>query len=130
MHITYHLFPLVCVCVCVCYACRWLPSCASLFVTFKDSWLPLVPKKASIAPVKAQKLFFCVAALMSLQLRSLVVASLQDLLQFFQLHQVLKPVTRLHDTFCFKMKSHRLMNSNIVLRWMLNNVMRLTFIKQ
>ncbi|XP_077075428.1 dynein axonemal heavy chain 3 isoform X1 [Siphateles boraxobius] len=65
----------------------WLPSCASLFVTFKDSWLPLVPKKASIAPVKAQKLFFCVAALMSLQLRSLVVASLQDLLQFFQLHQ-------------------------------------------
>lgn len=49
--------------------------------------------QASIAPVKAQKLFFCVAALMSLQLRSLVVASLQDLLQFFQLHQVLKPVT-------------------------------------
>ncbi|XP_043082022.1 dynein axonemal heavy chain 3 [Puntigrus tetrazona] len=65
----------------------WLPCCASLFVTFKDSWLPLVPKKASIAPVKAQKLFYCVAALMSLQLRSLVVASLQDLLQFFQLHQ-------------------------------------------
>ncbi|XP_056119629.1 dynein axonemal heavy chain 3 [Rhinichthys klamathensis goyatoka] len=65
----------------------WLPSCASLFVTFKDLWLPLVPKKASIAPVKAQKLFFSVAALMSLQLRSLVVASLQDLLQFFQLHQ-------------------------------------------
>ncbi|KAK2870454.1 hypothetical protein Q8A67_024846 [Cirrhinus molitorella] len=65
----------------------WLPCCASLFVTFKDSWLPLVPKKASIAPVKAQKLFYCVAALMSLQLRSLVVASLQDLLKFFQIHQ-------------------------------------------
>ncbi|XP_050953838.1 dynein axonemal heavy chain 3 [Labeo rohita] len=65
----------------------WLPRCASLFVTFKDSWLPLVPKKASIAPVKAQKLFYCVAALMSLQLRSLVVASLQDLLKFFQIHQ-------------------------------------------
>uniref|UniRef100_A0A672RW76 Uncharacterized protein n=1 Tax=Sinocyclocheilus grahami TaxID=75366 RepID=A0A672RW76_SINGR len=65
----------------------WLPRCASLFVTFKDSWLPLVPKKASISPVKAQKLFYSVAALMSLQLRSLVVASLLDLLQFFQLHQ-------------------------------------------
>uniref|UniRef100_A0A671RBC6 Dynein heavy chain linker domain-containing protein n=1 Tax=Sinocyclocheilus anshuiensis TaxID=1608454 RepID=A0A671RBC6_9TELE len=65
----------------------WLPRCASLFVTFKDSWLPLVPKKASISPVKAQKLFYSVAALMSLQLRGLVVASLQDLLQFFQLHQ-------------------------------------------
>lgn len=85
----YHLLPLLFVFVCVCVLCSWLPRCASLFVTFKDSWLPLVPKKASIAPVKAQKLFYCVATLMSLQLRSLVVASLQDLLQFFQLHQVL-----------------------------------------
>ncbi|KAL7873931.1 hypothetical protein SRHO_G00049010 [Serrasalmus rhombeus] len=66
---------------------KWLPSCASLFVTYKDVWLPLVPQSDHIAPVKAQEFFSCVAALMSLQLRSLVVASLQELLQFLMLHQ-------------------------------------------
>ncbi|TRY89707.1 hypothetical protein DNTS_033848, partial [Danionella cerebrum] len=65
----------------------WLPQCADLFMIFKDCWLPLVPKKTSMAPEKAQKLFYCAAALMSLQLRSLVITSLQDFLQFFQLHQ-------------------------------------------
>lgn len=68
--------------------CRWLPHCVSLFEKFADAWLPLVPKKASLAPVKICELLNCVAALMSLQLRSLVIASLHDLLQFLQLHQV------------------------------------------
>ncbi|XP_051969464.1 dynein axonemal heavy chain 3 [Xyrauchen texanus] len=66
---------------------NWLPCCASLFATFKDTWYPLVPKKVTSPPIQVERLFFCVAALMSLQLRSLVIASLQDLLQFFQLHQ-------------------------------------------
>ncbi|KAJ7985025.1 hypothetical protein DPEC_G00360850 [Dallia pectoralis] len=66
---------------------RWLPRCASLFVSYKDLWLPLVPQKDHVAPASAQEFFSCVAALMSLQLRSLVIASLQDLLQFFTLHQ-------------------------------------------
>ncbi|XP_037391966.1 dynein heavy chain 3, axonemal [Pygocentrus nattereri] len=66
---------------------KWLPSCASLFVTYKDVWLPLVPQSDHVAPVKAQEFFSCVAVLMSLQLRSLVVASLQELLQFLMLHQ-------------------------------------------
>ncbi|XP_056593901.1 dynein axonemal heavy chain 3 isoform X3 [Triplophysa dalaica] len=66
---------------------NWLPHCVSLFEKFADAWLPLVPKKASLAPVKICELLNCVAALMSLQLRSLVIASLHDLLQFLQLHQ-------------------------------------------
>ncbi|XP_014014461.1 dynein axonemal heavy chain 3 [Salmo salar] len=66
---------------------RWLPRCVSLFVTYKDLWLPLVPQSDHVAPVSAQEFFSCVAALMSLQLRSLIIASLQDLLQFFTLHQ-------------------------------------------
>ncbi|KAL0984291.1 hypothetical protein UPYG_G00139540 [Umbra pygmaea] len=66
---------------------RWLPQCASLFVTNKDLWLPLVPQSESAAPVSAQEFFSCAAALMSLQLRSLVIASLHDLLEFFTLHQ-------------------------------------------
>ncbi|XP_072535232.1 dynein axonemal heavy chain 3 [Salminus brasiliensis] len=66
---------------------KWLPHCASLFVTSKDTWLHLVPQSDHGAPVKVQELFSCAAALMSLQLRSLVVASLQDLLQFLMLYQ-------------------------------------------
>ncbi|XP_058254502.1 dynein axonemal heavy chain 3 [Hemibagrus wyckioides] len=65
----------------------WLPQCASLFYTYKDAWLPLVPKRDDVVPVKARKFFSCVAALMSFQLRSLVIASLHDLLHFLSLYQ-------------------------------------------
>ncbi|KAK1794827.1 hypothetical protein P4O66_009897, partial [Electrophorus voltai] len=66
---------------------RWIPCCASLFVTFKDLWLPLVPESDHVAPVTAQEFFSCVAALMSLQLRSLVSSSLHDLLDSLTLYQ-------------------------------------------
>nr|XP_023674913.1 dynein heavy chain 3, axonemal [Paramormyrops kingsleyae] len=65
----------------------WLPRCASLFITHKDCWLTLVPPSELEAPGSAQEFFSCAAALMSLQLRSLVIASLQELLDFFLLHQ-------------------------------------------
>ncbi|TSO57256.1 Dynein heavy chain 3, axonemal [Bagarius yarrelli] len=71
---------------------KWLPQCSSLFYTYKNSWLPLVPQRHDVAPVMAQKFFSCVAALMSLQLRSLVIASLQDLLHFLSLHQKIEEV--------------------------------------
>lgn len=67
---------------------RWLPHCASLFNTFEDLWLPLIPKSEQVAPVGVQEFFNCVAALMSLQLRSLVIESLEDLLYFFTVHEV------------------------------------------
>ncbi|KAM7373014.1 hypothetical protein PAMP_007900 [Pampus punctatissimus] len=66
---------------------KWLPHCASLFDIFKDLWLPLIPKSEHVAPVGVQEFFNCVAALMSLQLRSLVIESLQDLLYFFTTHE-------------------------------------------
>uniref|UniRef100_A0A3B1K203 Dynein heavy chain tail domain-containing protein n=1 Tax=Astyanax mexicanus TaxID=7994 RepID=A0A3B1K203_ASTMX len=50
-------------------------------LTYEETWLPLVPRGERSLPVRVQELFSCAAALMSLQLRSLVVASLQDLLQ-------------------------------------------------
>lgn len=68
---------------------RWLPQCAALFDTFKDLWLPLIPESEQMAPIAVQEFFSCVASLMSLQLRSLVVDSLQDMLYVFTLHQVL-----------------------------------------
>uniref|UniRef100_A0A3B5AK42 Dynein axonemal heavy chain 3 n=1 Tax=Stegastes partitus TaxID=144197 RepID=A0A3B5AK42_9TELE len=66
---------------------RWLPHCASLFGTFEDLWLPLIPKSDQEAPVRVGEFFSCVAALMSVQLRSLVVQSLENLLQFFMIHK-------------------------------------------
>ncbi|XP_010794887.1 dynein heavy chain 3, axonemal-like [Notothenia coriiceps] len=65
----------------------WLPHCASLFETFEYLWLPLIPKSEDLAPFSVQQFFSCVAALMSLQLRSLVQDSLQDLLYFFSIHE-------------------------------------------
>ncbi|KAM4725109.1 LOW QUALITY PROTEIN: dynein axonemal heavy chain 3-like [Anableps anableps] len=62
----------------------WLPYCASLFVVHENMWLPLLPKNE---PLRVQGFFRCVAALMSLQLRSMVIDSLQDLLQFFLRHK-------------------------------------------
>lgn len=90
---------------------RWLPRCASLLETFGDLWVPLIPECEQVAPVAVQEFFNCVAALMSLQLRSLVVNSLQDLLYFFTIHEVwikyiviLKSFSYLLDlTFCISL---------------------------
>ncbi|CAL8305136.1 unnamed protein product [Lota lota] len=67
---------------------RWLPHCSSLLGAFMEPGVPLGPESERAAPMRAHSEFFsCVGALMSLQLRSLVIASLQDLLHFFSLHQ-------------------------------------------
>ncbi|CAG5890787.1 unnamed protein product [Menidia menidia] len=65
----------------------WLPLCASLFVTYENLWLPYLPKNAQISTEGVQEFFNCVAALMSLHLRSLVIDSLEDLLQFFMTYK-------------------------------------------
>uniref|UniRef100_A0A3B5L0R2 Uncharacterized protein n=1 Tax=Xiphophorus couchianus TaxID=32473 RepID=A0A3B5L0R2_9TELE len=62
----------------------WLPYCVSLFVMHESMWVDLLPESE---PVLVAEFFHCVAALMSLQLRSLVIDSLQDLLQFFLRHK-------------------------------------------
>ncbi|XP_042559183.1 dynein axonemal heavy chain 3 isoform X2 [Clupea harengus] len=61
---------------------RWLPRCASLFVNYKDQWMKQAPQNKYVVKVSGQEFFSCVATLMSMQLRSLVIASLQDLLSF------------------------------------------------
>ncbi|XP_008419893.1 dynein heavy chain 3, axonemal isoform X1 [Poecilia reticulata] len=62
----------------------WLPYCVSLFVVHEHMWVNLLPENE---PILVAEFFHCVAALMSLQLRSLVIDSLQDLLQFFLRHK-------------------------------------------
>uniref|UniRef100_A0A8C6KXL8 Dynein, axonemal, heavy chain 12 n=1 Tax=Nothobranchius furzeri TaxID=105023 RepID=A0A8C6KXL8_NOTFU len=63
----------------------WLPFCASLFVNLES--LSLIPSTKLAAHAGFQEIFSCAAALMSLQLRGLVSASLQDLQEFFMIHQ-------------------------------------------
>ncbi|XP_029995048.1 dynein heavy chain 3, axonemal-like [Sphaeramia orbicularis] len=59
---------------------KWLPQCVSVIYTYmKESKQGL--------PVTAHEFFSCVAALMSLHLRSLVIESLQDVLYFFSIHK-------------------------------------------
>ncbi|CAJ1083860.1 dynein axonemal heavy chain 3 [Xyrichtys novacula] len=66
---------------------KWLPLCASVFNTYQHLWHPLLPESKQEPPVALQEFFSCVAALMSLQLRSLVIKSLEDLLYVFTLHE-------------------------------------------
>lgn len=56
---------------------KWIPSCAEVFHQLKHCWSYLVPKKSGESFQIVEKLFTSVCALMSLQLRSLVMKSLQ-----------------------------------------------------
>ncbi|KAG8433111.1 hypothetical protein GDO86_017410 [Hymenochirus boettgeri] len=66
---------------------RWIPTCASLFKSQQDKWVHLVPQHDYDSTLQVQELFACVSSLMSLQLRGMVINSLQDLLSFFSIHQ-------------------------------------------
>ncbi|KAM4697749.1 dynein axonemal heavy chain 3 [Rhinophrynus dorsalis] len=66
---------------------KWIPTCASLFLSQKDKWVHLVPQNDSDSTLQVQEFFACVASLMSLQLRRMVISSLEDLLSFFTIHK-------------------------------------------
>jgi len=62
--------------------------CAELFIDKKELWQHLVPPHENDSTELVREFFSSVAALMSAQLRSLVINSLADLLSFIQIHQV------------------------------------------
>ncbi|XP_072275027.1 dynein axonemal heavy chain 3 [Pyxicephalus adspersus] len=66
---------------------KWIPACASLFITHKDKWINLVPQNEEDSAVLVQEFFACVSSLMSLQLRGMVINSLNDLVSFFNIHK-------------------------------------------
>ncbi|KAK0049220.1 dynein heavy chain 3 axonemal-like isoform X1 [Biomphalaria pfeifferi] len=66
---------------------NWIPSCAKLFVDYKEMWQGLVPPGEYDNTELVQEFFSCVASLMSLQLRSMVINSLSDFLNFFKHHE-------------------------------------------
>ncbi|XP_053327633.1 dynein axonemal heavy chain 3 [Spea bombifrons] len=65
---------------------KWIPACASLFVSQKDKWIHLVPQNDDDS-TQVEEYFECVSSLMSLQLRGMVIGSLEDLLSFFNIHK-------------------------------------------
>ena len=67
---------------------RWLPDCAQLFVTNKPAWQYLVPDNDVDSTELVQEFFSSVALLMSMQLRSAVVESLNEFLEFVKIHKV------------------------------------------
>lgn len=66
---------------------RWIPECASVLNFYKDLWLQRIPQ-TSEAPVYVLEFFSWVSSLMSLQLRTLVMDSLNDLLNFICKYKV------------------------------------------
>uniref|UniRef100_A0A8C3QX22 Uncharacterized protein n=1 Tax=Cyanoderma ruficeps TaxID=181631 RepID=A0A8C3QX22_9PASS len=66
---------------------KWIPTCASIFIARRNMWLHFAPQRDSDSPEKVESYFSSVAALMSLQLREMVINSLEDLLAFFMIHK-------------------------------------------
>ncbi len=70
------------------YIFRWIPTCAKAFIDQKEKWAYLIPQNDTDPTDLAQLFFACVASVMSNQLRSMVINSLSDFLDFFKIHEV------------------------------------------
>ena len=67
---------------------RWIPACAQILIEERQEWMHLVPSAESDSTALVQQFFACLAALMSTQLRSLVINSLADFVSFLSLYKV------------------------------------------
>jgi hypothetical protein len=67
---------------------RWIPTCAQLFVSQKEHWVHFSPKSNYDSSRNIEEYFASVGSFMSLQLRELVIKSLEDLVSFFMVHKV------------------------------------------
>lgn len=68
---------------------RWIPACAQILIEHRQEWTHLVPNSEGDSAALVQQFFACLAALMSMQLRSLVINSLADFVSFLYLYQVM-----------------------------------------
>ncbi|NXH72361.1 DYH3 protein, partial [Hydrobates tethys] len=66
---------------------KWIPTCASILLDQKRKWLHFAPENDCDSSQRVESYFHSVATLMSLQLREMVVKSLEDLLAFFMIHK-------------------------------------------
>lgn len=63
---------------------EWLPMCADILLQYKQTWRQFIPKKKGETLTNMQRFFGTINALLSKQLRLLVMHSLQHFLQFLQ----------------------------------------------
>jgi len=77
---------------------RWIPACAQILIDERQEWMHLVPSSESDSTALVQQFFACLAALMSTQLRSLVISSLADFVSFLSLYKVITLIQRLSST--------------------------------
>ena len=75
------------------FCCSWIPACAQILIEERQEWMHLVPNSEGDSTVLVQQFFACLAALMSTQLRSLVINSLADFVSFLSFYKV-TPVTQ------------------------------------
>uniref|UniRef100_A0A8C2VP56 Dynein axonemal heavy chain 3 n=1 Tax=Chinchilla lanigera TaxID=34839 RepID=A0A8C2VP56_CHILA len=66
---------------------KWIPTCAQLFVSWKEHWVHFAPKSDYDSSRNIEEYFASVASFMSLQLRELVIKSLEDLVSLFMIHK-------------------------------------------
>lgn len=67
---------------------RWIPACAKILIEQRQEWMHLVPSSEGESATLVQQFFACLAALMSTQLRSLVINSLADFVRFLSMYKV------------------------------------------
>ncbi|XP_011917766.1 PREDICTED: dynein heavy chain 3, axonemal [Cercocebus atys] len=66
---------------------KWIPTCAQLFTSRKEYWVHFAPKSNYDSCRNIEEYFASVASFMSLQLRELVIKSLEDLVSLFMIHK-------------------------------------------
>lgn len=65
----------------------WIPACAQVLVNRRNDWSYMVPNTENDSTTLIEQFFSCVASLMSIQLRGLVINSLADFVEFLQLYK-------------------------------------------
>jgi dynein heavy chain, axonemal len=68
---------------------KWVPECAQIILDLRDYWKHLVPLRDDDPLDEPIRFFSCIASLMSNQLRSMVVDSLEEFTLFFEQYKVL-----------------------------------------
>uniref|UniRef100_A0A2K5ETG1 Dynein axonemal heavy chain 3 n=1 Tax=Aotus nancymaae TaxID=37293 RepID=A0A2K5ETG1_AOTNA len=66
---------------------KWIPTCAQLFTSRKEHWVRFAPKSKYDSCRNIEEYFASVASFMSLQLRELVIKSLEDLVSLFMIYK-------------------------------------------
>lgn len=70
------------------FAPRWLKEVANIFVDYKESWVHLVPRRRSGNFQNLDRFFDSVAALMSRQMRDMIVQTMEYFEAMFEKYQV------------------------------------------